>query len=131
MGLDQYDSLEEYCDPHTASSVFLMLLLFCANKVRINSLTFFTFCRFEAPFYLTTKVRKKLRQKKTLLKPPFKSNPGSPSTPSLTPLQWSPKRTSSRPPHQNLAMSVLTKRDAMVCVTLWSEQPFCFLSLTK
>ena len=27
MGLGQYDNLGEYCDPHTASSVFLILLL--------------------------------------------------------------------------------------------------------
>ena len=27
MGLGQYNSLEEYCNPHTASSVFLMLIL--------------------------------------------------------------------------------------------------------
>ena len=26
MGLGQYNSLGEYCDPHTASSVFLILL---------------------------------------------------------------------------------------------------------
>ena len=28
MGLGQYDSLGEYCDLHTASSVFLFLLIF-------------------------------------------------------------------------------------------------------
>ena len=28
MGLGQYHSLGEYCDPHTASSVFLILLIF-------------------------------------------------------------------------------------------------------
>ena len=27
MGLGQYDSQGEYCDPHTASSVFLILVL--------------------------------------------------------------------------------------------------------
>ena len=27
VGLDQYGSLEEYCGPHTASSVFLILLV--------------------------------------------------------------------------------------------------------
>ena len=26
MGLGQYDGLGEYCDPHTASSVFLILI---------------------------------------------------------------------------------------------------------
>ena len=26
MGLSQYNSLEEYCDPHTASSVFLIVI---------------------------------------------------------------------------------------------------------
>ena len=26
MGLGQYDSIVEYCDPHTASSVFLILV---------------------------------------------------------------------------------------------------------
>ena len=29
MGLGQYNCLGEYCDPHTASSVFLILLLWC------------------------------------------------------------------------------------------------------
>ena len=29
MGLSQYDSLGEYCGPHAASSVFLILLFFC------------------------------------------------------------------------------------------------------
>ena len=27
MGLDEFNSLGEYCDPHTAFSVFLILLL--------------------------------------------------------------------------------------------------------
>ena len=34
MGLSQYVSLGEYCDPHTASSVFLILV--CIRK-EINS----------------------------------------------------------------------------------------------
>ena len=28
MGLDQYNGIGEYCGPHTASSVFLILVLF-------------------------------------------------------------------------------------------------------
>ena len=29
MGLGQYDSLGEYCGPHTASSVFLIVVWIC------------------------------------------------------------------------------------------------------
>ena len=41
MGLGQYDNLEEYCDPHTASSVFLILFsltLFFMSRDRTSSL---------------------------------------------------------------------------------------------
>ena len=34
MGLGQYNSLGEYCDPHTASSVFLILIFKNANWPR-------------------------------------------------------------------------------------------------
>ena len=39
MGLGQYDSLGEYCDPHTASSVFLIITKICtqANFVIRNT----------------------------------------------------------------------------------------------
>ena len=34
MGLGQYNSIGEYCDPHTASSVFLILILSISRPLR-------------------------------------------------------------------------------------------------
>ena len=45
MGLGQHDSLGEYCDPHTTSSVFLMLVnafRTCINEVGQKSLCYHT-----------------------------------------------------------------------------------------
>ena len=39
MGLGQYDSVGEYCGPHTASSVFLILLVYhlCIDRYQIRA----------------------------------------------------------------------------------------------
>ena len=40
VGLGQYDSRGEYCDPHTASSVFLILIFLIEETMRCTALVF-------------------------------------------------------------------------------------------
>ena len=37
MGLGQYDSLEEYCHPYTASSVFLILVIMGMSECSVHT----------------------------------------------------------------------------------------------
>ena len=46
MGLGQYDSIGEYCGPHTASSVFFIIIMSAGLIVR-QILNMFNICRWQ------------------------------------------------------------------------------------